>query len=64
MKYYHFNVGSMEGVMEATNNEYAAIQALKEYLELPFADGSYIPEIHTKKISKEEFNKFTDNGDM
>lgn len=62
MKYYHFNIGSTEGVMKAANNKYVAIQALREHLELPFADGSYIPEIHTHEISKEKFNKFCLHG--
>lgn len=67
MKYYHYEVGGMDGVMKVANNKdnkYVAIQVLKEHLELPHADGSYVPEIHTQEINKENFNKFMNCGDM
>lgn len=58
MSYYHYSVESLSGVMEVKNQKEATLHALREYLELPFADGSYIPEIRTEKINKSEYNKF------
>ena len=64
MSYYHYSVESLSGVIEVKNQKEATLQAVREYLELPFADGSYIPEIRTEEISKSQYNKFLGSGDM
>lgn len=62
MSYYHYSVGSLLGVVKVKNQNEAAIQAVIAHLELPYADGSYIPEIHIKKITKKQYNKFEKEG--
>jgi len=58
MQYFKYTIGNIYSVISAKNQKTATIEVVKTYLDyMPYATGSYIPEVHTTKITKKEYDK-------